>query len=245
MNLIKRQFNKSLKELKDNEVILKSEFEKDIFDDFYIILHLSKSINVWGRFNKGNTKDNLINKIIDETRDYNTNPLLNKLLELGLSNSQSEKILQSKETKYIEDKINQYLFMKNNYSNRIKKDRSYLYNSIIDNWQEDIYYNNLNNKNNEEFKKKQDVNNKSEKMLDKIRREYEEYLIDYCNNIYNNMSNEEKEQIEKEIIKELDTPFFKDNKNAFKISFDCKKMEIITKLNKDIITFDEFKDRYK
>jgi len=244
LKLIKRQFSKSLQELKENEVIIENHFEKDIFDNFYIILHLSKSINVWGKFNNGDTKDNLINKILDDIKDYNINPLLNKLIELGLSNSQSENILQNKNTEYIEKQVNQFLFMKNNYPDKIKKDRSYLYNSIMDNWQEDLYYNYLTKKDKETLKKQQDKNKETQKIANKIKKEYDEYVTDFCNHAYENMSNEKKEQIEKEIVKDLDTPFLKDNKNAFKIAFECKKIEIITKLSKDIMTFDEFATKY-
>ena len=244
LKLIKRQFSKSLQELKDNEVILESDFEKDIFNNFYIILYLSKNINVWGKFNNGDTKDNLINKMLDEIKDFNINPMLNKLVGLGLSNNQSENILENKDIKYIEDKINQYLFMKNNYPDKIKKDRSYLYNSIMDNWQEDLYYNSLNNKNKELLKKQQEKNKESQKILDKLKMEYDKYITDYCNNIYDNMPNKEREQIEKEIEQELNTPFLRDNKNAFNIAFEHKKVEIITKLNKDIMTFDEFKTKH-
>ena len=185
--LIKRQFKKPLEELKEKEIIKFYQFERTLFDETLLFLHLSKSINLWNKYNPS-VED--IDQLIPLT------PLQYKLIEHGLTEKQSIQIEKGYSEDYIQEKINQLEFLLNKLPNKVKGAGRYLYNSIIDDWKNVEY---------EKFKTDEaTIENVTKNQIRKdYEREYTKYIRNACLDYYNNLSEEDRKKLDNEMVKEV------------------------------------------
>ncbi len=110
-------------------------------------------------------------KKVEDVEDadlFNFNNLTYDLLKYGVSENQIKKIKEKNTDKEIEFHLEQFIFMKENHSSKVKGDSRFLYNSAINNWRFDEYIDYLKNKDKNRTKKQ-------EALQKKAQIEYEKY----------------------------------------------------------------------
>lgn len=209
--LIKRQLRVPLEELKRKGVIKEYYLEKTLFDEVFLCLSLSKSINLWNRYNPSV-------KELDKIKLLT--PLEQKLTEYGLTENQVKKIEQEYTEEYIQKKIEQVEYLIKKLPEKVKGIGRYLYNSIKENW------NNVEYKKSTEEKTKNKEKNEKQKSNNQ-ENEYSRYVREECIQYYEELSIDKREKLDKEVSNEVE----KDEKYKTKI---LKPLGILEKRTKKI-----------
>ena len=221
-----RQFTKQLDELKFFGVVKSYTFDTNLFNETTIVLQLAKSINLWSKYNP---------RINENIPKYT--PLQNKLKERSIPNKQIIYLTNNYSEEFITDKIEQFDYVMKFLPYKIKGKGSYLYNSIKDDWIDDKYITH------KEDLKQKDLNLFSQKFSNKIQKKKEEYIVfcrDKCLNYWNTIDEEERQEIDKLIMKEIEEHnFLHKTKSLSKFSYTAKKIEILHKIV-ILPTFDEW-----
>jgi hypothetical protein len=180
---VERQLGKQLEELVELGVIKSYTIEKDFFD-IVIYLILSPSINLWSKHTPQS-----VDNIEKET------PLQHSLLSY-IPPPQVKYLINNFPEEHIEEKLNQFLYLKRYHSYKIKGEASYLYNSIKKDWVDDFYKEYKEKK--EERDKRTDITKKNREN-DLLEIEYEKYIVDRCMKFYKRLPVENRLIIDKEI----------------------------------------------
>ena len=158
-----------------------------------------------------------------------------KLISLGISQIQSEQIITQFDFEYIEVKINQLNYLLEHSPHKVNGKGRFLYNSIINNWQFDEYFIHL-----AKIKKEQERKEKErlrEIELEKSRvgeiekqkaiEEQEETIEKQCYEYFNSVSKKEQLEIQKQIEKEMNNPFFNISKEFYEAAYRVKFKDVV------------------
>ena len=222
---IKKQFRTPFLELKEKGVLKDFYYEKTP-RDFLVVLLLSRSIN-WRETKLEDIPElpKIKQKIVG---------IKQELVKYGLSNKQIANVIEKHTEKYIRSKIKQLEYLLRFASHKIKGQGTYLYQSIIDDWKDDLY--------GEYLKQKEEAQGTlAKKRVKQLEEEYEQYVSDYCESYYNQLSSEEKDFIENEIKNRLGD--FKEKVKGTHTLMSAAKRAEILRDRIDPISFKEFCDK--
>lgn len=226
---IKKQFRTALNELKLKGVLRRFEYDKTPLG-VYLVLYLSRSIN-WREVEPGE-----IHKI--PAIESKKTEMEARLEEAGLSRSQVHNIFAEYPKKYVKLKLDQLKYLLNFASHKVKGEGSYLYQSIVNDWRDDSYEAHLR----EEKAAEKSV---TKRAIEKIDRQYDEYVRDSCAEYYQSLPVAEREIIEDQIKKDPEIETFEEKApGTLAFMVEAKKAEILRE-RVDLMTFQEFCEHQK
>lgn len=164
-----------------------------------------------------------------------SNDYTKKLISLGISQKQTEKIISQFDFEYIEIKINQLNYLLEHSPQKVNGKGRFLYNSIIQNWQFDEYFLHLaklQKTKDKEAKLKRlklEEEQKRAEEAEKQRKleEYEEYLEKQCHDYFNSVPKKKQIEIREQIEREMSNPFFSLSKEIYDAAYRVKFKDVV------------------
>jgi hypothetical protein len=206
-----------------------------------------KAIFIFSETDKEENKDK------DNGFKVNTDNLMNILVILP-EREREKKSVKDLISVWLEEKDIDYVISNIKYTNKNCKEnekyKGYLVNALKKDWgielrehEEAIEKVKLKRKKEEEDREQQrnEEHAKKEQLT-----KYESYIINECNCFYDKLTKQEKKDIDDVIMKDLNSPFLRDNKSAYEMVYEGKKIEILKNMSKSIVSFENFcKNKYK
>ena len=185
-----------------------------------------------------------LKKEVEEVEEKETtakidSALYEQLILRKLSHSQAEKIISSKESEYILEKIRQYDYILSHNSKKMKNKARFLFCSIINNWQDEQYYQHEKDKQ-KQSEKESMIQKQNEK--EKKKQEYNDYVENMAEECFKALPEAKKQGIIEQGKRELNKmPFYRNNENLLKIAVQTKIIRhVIDKELENIPSFEEY-----
>ncbi len=227
---IKKQFSTALDELQAKGVLHGFKYIRT-GDDILLKLHLSRSIN-W----KGLEPDEILPKQTAKTgTPTHQSSIERDLRKYSLSKVQVDKVLDNHSEQYLRQKIDQLCYVLRFASHKVRGQGCYLYQSIIDDWKDDSYEEHLK----ERKAMRYTITNTA---LREIEQAYERHVREICEDYYESLTDDEKNNIDQQIQRELDG-FQEKIKGTRVFMYEAKKAEILRR-RVQIISFQDYCDQY-
>lgn len=173
----------------------------------------------------------------------NSSELSDKLASFGLSISQTNAILKNYADFYIREKTEQFEYLLESYPQKMKGTSRYLYNSIVNDWKDDLYTAYKSNMSKKQGNKANNDIILKERYVEKIKQEYNAYLEKLAVDCLNSILPNELKELDIILESEMSSDFYKSYEKGGKIYnnlLNIKRIEYIKREYLKALSLEEF-----